>query len=120
MTADIEDIDVDELLARVDKKAKNAIDPEHDAPEHDAVLDLVTDIVHEDLQVDLLADDNAELPAVNTSTDDEVLTDDIAPGDLVATLDALEGVLCDLKDHLTRTTAWVDEALASIEVSRDR
>ena len=34
-------------------------------------------------------------------------------------VDALQGVLVELRDHLTRTNVWVDEVLAGLGVSRN-
>lgn len=73
--------------------------------------DLMTDNLH----ADLVADDPDVRDSAPKATPDADAADDEAQH---ATLDALEGVLVDLRDQLTRTTAWVDEALAGIEVAR--
>ena len=135
----VEDIDVDELFARMaakDRKANdgNETDSGLDAtgdmetePEDTTVEDTPdvaldgTDDIHEDLQADLTADDpegGASMsPMTPTAAPDPDVTDAQAQH---AALDALASVLPELREHLTRTVAWVDEALASIEVSRDR
>ena len=115
MVNTIEDIDIDTLFARMDKVDK-------DPGRGEQCEDDIAPIGDDDTPcagLDLVADDNPGDPAQTATpgNDADDMPDDEAQQ---ATLDALQVVLPELREHLTRTVAWVDEALAGIGVSRDR
>lgn len=113
MTTVIEDIDIDTLFARVDKKNKNALNPEDAAGLDRDGNALVTDDFHDHL----VADDNPGDPA-QTANDDTDAASDVEAQQV--TVEALASVLPELREHLVRTVAWVDEVMAALEVSRGR